>query len=191
MSTPANSQSLLAPAGTTAGFATPASGSAPPAVALATPSQAVESVLQIADIQAAQAQSSPAAVNLHFTVGGENLSVRVALQDGQVHTQFTTDSSMLRTALAHEWQAVSAGTPGTVRFAEPVFTSGQRSDSKSGADLTGQGGNQANRGREQAEFSNGGQASNKPARLTPAVLPMADLPASSEPVVLGRLHSFA
>jgi hypothetical protein len=44
------------------------------------------------------------------------------LRDGAGHATFRTDSNELRSALAHEWQAVSAETPDhPLRLAEPVF----------------------------------------------------------------------
>jgi hypothetical protein len=183
---------IAAPAGSAQALSTPAGENTPPVVALASASEAVESVLQIADLQAAQAQAAQASVNLHFTVGGENLSVRVALQEGQVHTQFTTDSNDLRTALAHEWVALGSTSTGSVRFAEPVFTSGNRGDPKAGGDLAGDSGQQANRGRDQSPAGEGSQPSAKPPRSTPAAVAANPGSAgSAEPLVLGRLNSFA
>jgi len=93
-----------------------------PATPASAAGAAVESALQIGDFQA-QAQGNQSAVNLRFKVGGENLSVSVAVQAGQVHAQFNTDSGELRTALASAWPSVAAA-PGAPRFAEPVFTAG-------------------------------------------------------------------
>jgi hypothetical protein len=93
-----------------------------PATLPATAGAAVESALQIGELQA-QAQGNQSAVNLRFKVGGENLSVSVAVQAGQVHASFNTDSGELRTALANAWPAVAAA-PGAPRFADPVFTAG-------------------------------------------------------------------
>jgi hypothetical protein len=87
---------------------------------------AVESALQVGDHQAAATQGTQSSVNLRFNVGGEDLAVRVALQAGQVHTQFNTASSDLRSALSHEWQAAVPSVSGVSRFAEPVFTGGSR-----------------------------------------------------------------
>jgi len=106
------------PAGAPAVLADPGRPAMPPSAAGA----AVESALQIGDFQA-QAQGNQSAVNLRFKVGGENLSVSVAVQAGQVHAQFNTDSGELRTALANAWPSVAAA-PGAPRFAEPVFTAG-------------------------------------------------------------------
>ena len=91
--------------------------------------RAVETVLNVLD-----AQSSPTGgsgqVNLHFKFGPDDLSVRVQLRGGEVHTQFNTDSNELRSALSTEWKTMTAAAsaPG-LRLAEPVFGS-----SSSGAD---------------------------------------------------------
>jgi hypothetical protein len=148
-------------------------------------------VLQIGELQAAQSQGTQSSVNLHFTVGSENLSVRVAMQEGQVHTQFTTDSGDLRAALAHEWQSLGAIGTGTVRFAEPVFTSGNRGDAKSGLDFASDSQQQAGRRRDDSASGSGAPSGSR----TPGRAPQAPTaPAASpldNPVVLGRLHSFA
>jgi hypothetical protein len=53
----------------------------------------------------------------------DRLSVRVEYRDGTVHTTFRTDSSQLRDAISHEWQAQSAVTEQrSYRVAEPVFS---------------------------------------------------------------------
>jgi hypothetical protein len=61
------------------------------------------------------------AVRLQFSVGDASLSVHVELRAGEIHTTFRTDSSDLRSALAHEWQAVSSDPARAVRLADPVF----------------------------------------------------------------------
>ncbi len=187
MSSAANSQAaIFAPLPTAV-----ATAGSPPAVALASPTQAVEYVLQIGELQAAQSQGAQSAVNLHFSVGGETLLVRVAMQEGQVHTQFTTDSGDLRAALAREWQSLGATGTGTVRFAEPVFTSGNRGDTKSGLDFASDSQQQAGRRRDDTESGSGAStASRTPGRApqapaSPAANPLAN------PVAPGRLHSFA
>jgi hypothetical protein len=193
MTSSATAQALFAaPASSAQALSTPGGESAPPVVALASASEAVESVLQIGDLQAAQAQATQASVSLHFTVGGENLSVRVGLQEGQVHTQFSTDSNDLRVALAHEWGALGSTSTGSVRFAEPVFTSGNRGEPKAGGDLAGDSGQQANRGRDQAQAGEGSPTSAKAPRSTPATVAVGAVsPNPAEPLVMGRLHSFA
>jgi hypothetical protein len=98
--------------------------------------RAVESALAVADQYVTGDQRS---VKLQFTVGGEQLAVRVELKGNQVHTTFRTDSPELRSALAQEWQSVSAAQTGvrTQRLADPVFASnsstGQGMSSDSGA----------------------------------------------------------
>jgi hypothetical protein len=64
------------------------------------------------------------AVNMQFSVGNADLSLRVELRNGEIHTTFRTDSADLRLDLAHEWQSSNPGSgSGSVRLAEPVFTS--------------------------------------------------------------------
>jgi hypothetical protein len=158
---------------------------------VASGSQAVESALQVADLQAASSQAAQSSVNLHFNVSGEALSVRVALQGGQLHTQFSTDSGELRTALAQEWRATPEAA-GPVRFAEPVFTADSRGEHRSPADLSGEGGRESGRQREQAEAG----AGTPPAVIArapeqsagPSLEPEA-LPAAAETTI--RLLSFA
>ncbi len=191
MGSTANSPTAIpAPFTTAAGAAAPADNL--PTVALGSASQAVENVLQIGELQAAQSQGTQTSVNLHFTVGGESLSVRVAMQEGQVHTQFTTDSGDLRAALAHEWQSLGTTGTATVRFAEPVFTAGSRGDAKTAMDFAGDSQQQAGRRRDDAASGSGAQTGSR----TPGRAPQAPTasPAASpmdNPVVLGRLHSFA
>jgi hypothetical protein len=192
MSSAANSQAAILAPLTSAASAAAATAGDPPAMALATPSQAVENVLQIGELQAEQSQSAQTAVNLHFTVGGENLLVRVAMQEGQVHTQFTTESGDLRTALAHEWQSVAATGTGSVRFAEPVFTSSSRGDAKTAMDLAGDSQQQAGRRRDDAESGPAAQTGSRtPGRAPQTPTPMPAALPTENPVVLGRLHSFA
>ena len=62
------------------------------------------------------------AVNMQFSVGGADLTVRVELRADQVHATFRTDSPELRAALATEWSAVTPqGGDRGLRLAPPVF----------------------------------------------------------------------
>lgn len=93
-----------------------------PESAVVTASQAhraVEAVMTAADrVGAGEKQ----AVNLQFSFLDVSLAVRVELREGAVHTTFRTDSTELRSALAHEWQAVSAqASDRPVKMADPVF----------------------------------------------------------------------
>jgi hypothetical protein len=90
--------------------------------ATGTAQRAVEAVLTAADrVGSGEHQT----VNLQFSVGGNDLNVRVELRADQVHATFRTDSPELRNALAHEWQAVnaSADSDRSLRLASPSFTS--------------------------------------------------------------------
>jgi hypothetical protein len=82
--------------------------------------RAVETVLAAAERLAAGGRHS---VSLDFTVGGNELNVRVELRADEVHATFRTDFAELRSALAREWQAVSpADADAPHRFAKPTFT---------------------------------------------------------------------
>ncbi len=87
--------------------------------------RAVETVTSLADAQFSASMQKSGTVQLRLQFGGEDLSVRVELRDGAVHTDFRTDSPELRTALTQEWQAVAADSPAqTLRYLEPVFSPG-------------------------------------------------------------------
>ncbi len=183
----------VALSGGATGFAGDAAGRAPGEAMVQQPAtQAVEAALQVGDLQAAASQATQSAVNLKFNVAGEDLSVRVALQAGQVHTQFSTSSGELRTALAHEWQAVGSSTGAQDRFAAPVFTSGSRSDSQTSTDLGGEAGRQSGQNSNPSD----GETPALGSPLAPAAV--AQIPAAfdSEPETAdatysGRLQSFA
>ncbi len=97
--------------------------SAPAAQNLA--ERAVDTVTNLIDTQFSASMQKSGSVQLHLKFGGEDLSVRVELRDGAVHTAFRTDSAPLRAALEREWQAVAATSPEHLhRFAEPVFSPG-------------------------------------------------------------------
>ncbi len=83
--------------------------------------RAVEAVLTAADRMSSGDRHM---VNLHFSVGGNDLVVRVELRADEVHATFQTDSAELRSALAQEWHTVNSGTEAdrALHFASPVFT---------------------------------------------------------------------
>jgi hypothetical protein len=85
--------------------------------------RAVATVTGLAEAQFAASMNKVGSVQLRLKFGGEDLSVRVELRDGAVHTDFRTDSPELREALAKEWQAVAASAPGHLQhFLDPVFS---------------------------------------------------------------------
>lgn len=93
----------------------------PASVALPTTAhRAVEAVLSATERFAAREQSS---VTLRFSVGNNDLNVRVEMRAGEVHTTFRTDSPELRAALSAEWQSSTSGGDRGVRLAPPVFAS--------------------------------------------------------------------
>lgn len=110
-----------------------------------TAGQAVEAALTAADKFAAGKSS----VDLRFSVGGEDLVVRVELRANEVHATFRTESADLRAALSNEWQAVNATTQVShdrpFRLATPVFESSVSADAGASS---GQGGAQQQQPRQ-------------------------------------------
>jgi hypothetical protein len=106
--------------------------SAPPTVSyeMNFAQRAVATVSNLVDTQFNASMQKSGSVRLRLKFGGEDLSVRVELRDGAVHTDFRTDSPELRAALHREWQAVaSQSTDALRRYAEPVFSPSANGDS--------------------------------------------------------------
>jgi hypothetical protein len=98
-----------------------ASASTPSTEPTAVAHRAVDAVLTAVERFTAGDRHS---VQMQFSVGGTDLSVRVELRGAEVRTTFRTDSPELRNALAHEWQAATADSADrSVRIAPPVFSS--------------------------------------------------------------------
>jgi hypothetical protein len=94
---------------------------APQAESVSTPQEAVEAALNAAEMLASG--STAHAVNLQFSVGNQDLSLRVEMKNGAVQATFATDSAQLRSDLAHEWQSTASGnSPSGLHLAQPVFT---------------------------------------------------------------------
>ena len=166
------------------------SGSAPadsqaPAQDVSSVHSAVEAALQAAEsFTRGNAQS----VNLQFSVGDADLSLRVELRSGEVHTTFRTDSAELRGDLANAWQSVNTAGIG-VKMAEPVFTS-----SDSHTNLSS--GNQASQERSLQDRSFSSQASgNSPASFSMgSSTAVAEEPSERAPAALAtslHLQAFA
>jgi hypothetical protein len=133
-----------------------------------------------AAISAAESVSSGShqAVNMQFSVGNADLSLRVELRNGEIHTTFRTDSADLRLDLAHEWQSSNPGSGnGSVRLAEPVFTSSTSPNSMAtGENASQQRGGQGRSESSQAPaggmFSNASAASSSAESEAPARTPV-------------------
>jgi hypothetical protein len=92
--------------------------------------RAVATVTSLAEAQFSASMQRAGSVQLRLKFGGEDLTVRVELREGVVRTDFRTDSPALREALAKEWQAVAAASPGLLqRFLDPVFSPASSSGS--------------------------------------------------------------
>jgi hypothetical protein len=100
-------------------------GETVPVEPVSTAHEAVEVVLKAVEQAASQDQKS---VNLRFSVGELDLSVRVELHANQVRTTFRTDSPELRAALSQEWEAVAAN-PGerTIKMVPAFVTASEHS----------------------------------------------------------------
>jgi hypothetical protein len=107
----------------------PAAEPMPQMVAASMARRAVETVTSVVDAQAASKLQPVPSVQLKFKVGTEDLSVRVLLRDGVVHTEFRTDSAELRAALHQEWKAVAAQPESALRFLEPVVSAASSTQS--------------------------------------------------------------
>jgi hypothetical protein len=85
--------------------------------------RAVEAVVQVVETQAAARLQPAPGVQLNLKLGGEDIAIRVELREGNVHTQFRTDSNEVRQAIAHEWSILRAESPErTLRYLEPEFS---------------------------------------------------------------------
>lgn len=92
--------------------------------------RAVATVTSLAEAQFSASMHRAGSVQLRLKFGGEDLTVRVELREGVVHTDFRTDSPALREALSKEWQVVAAAAPGQLqRFLDPVFSPASSSGS--------------------------------------------------------------
>lgn len=148
----------------------------------ATARHAVETVVKLADAQALRTEAGSHAVSLGFKFGSDHLAVRVELRDGQVRTQFTTDSSELRAALSSEWQAFTADSSGRrFHFADPVFSAPDGQATGSG---TGRG---AAREPSESAWADPGPADPAPADGESGGPAGGTVPLATA----GRLHTFA
>ena len=85
--------------------------------------RAVEAVVQVVETQAAARLQPAPGVQLQLKLGGEDIAIRVELREGNVHTQFRTDSHEVRQAIAHEWSILRAESPErSLRYLEPEFS---------------------------------------------------------------------
>ena len=159
------------------------------AAANLTARNAVETVVKLAAAQAAQTEGGGHTVNLGFKFGEENLSVRVEMRDGQVHTQFSTDSNELRAAITSEWQSFSdSSSSRTFHFTDPVFTSG----SGQTASFSPNSGDSAQRQQSQPESFGGTPVfAGGDSSPTDALVPAATAPVPSAVSTAQHLHTFA
>jgi hypothetical protein len=118
------------------------------------------------------------AVNMQFSVGNADLSLRVELKNGEIHTTFRTDSADLRLDLQHEWQSANPGSgTGSVRLAEPIFTSSGNASSSAAGEFAQQRGGQGRPDSSPSTSGNPGLGSHSPASAQEAEAP-ARMPAS-------------
>jgi len=173
----------------------PAAAPAAPADAAAPVSSArlaVDAVVKLVDAQSGRAQEPVSAVSLNFKFGGDDLAIRVEWRNGEVHTQFRTDSPELRAALASQWQAMAPSAAGRATpFAPPVFSSSGDSASAT----TGGGPDARQYGQPESSGQPGSFAGTRQQRRSAAARPAA--PAAAAPAAAPtlstvlRLHTFA
>ena len=172
--------SISAPAGAAAPAAAPAQASA---------RVAVDAVVKLLDVQTGRSQEPVSAVSLNFKFGGDDLAVRVEWRNGEVHTQFRTDSPELRSALASQWQATAPNTGNrTTPFAAPVFSSsGDPSASASRDEREAR-----QPGDEGYSGQPGGSRTPRPKAPAPSASLAASVPLRTLPISTTlRLHTFA
>lgn len=167
----------------------------PAAAPAATTAQAVEAVLDAAQVAADARRST---VELKFTVGGSELQVRVDLRQDEVQATFRTESPDLRHALAHEWDSVvtAAAAERGVRLLPAIFSSAatQPDAGQSGA-FNFAGGDQSAAQREaqsrRGESTRAGAVARR-AAATAAVAPVAGGPVPRVSLPTSRhLHTLA
>ncbi|HEX2853447.1 MAG TPA: hypothetical protein VHO24_09425 [Opitutaceae bacterium] len=168
------------------GFATqnPPAAQAP---ALSGLHQAVNAAMEAGERMKSDGQR---AVDLQFSFGSDDLSVRVELHEGRVRATFRTDSAEIRGALAQEWQVLNAaGADRAKRFADPVFaansstpSAGDHQEKRGGRDQD------LHASAERFEISNSrgvsAPASARPVASVPS-------PQTAVPLTALRLHTFA
>ncbi|MDP1579823.1 MAG: hypothetical protein Q8M02_06060 [Candidatus Didemnitutus sp.] len=149
--------------------------------------RAVQTVTTVVEAQAASRMQPVPSVQLQFKFGEEDLHVRVTLRDGEVRTEFRTDSPELRAALTHEMRAVAGRPDSTLRFAEPFVATANSSGNNAGNGHSfsqGQSSSQHHRFRAQPDFlGDGDWTSSGSAPLTELAPP----PAFSHPHRLSAL----
>lgn len=171
---------ISAPAGTASAPASPVNASA---------RTAVDAVIKLLDVQTGRSQEPVSAVSLNFKFGGDDLAVRVEWRNGEVHTQFRTDSPELRSALASQWQATAPNTGNrTTPFAAPVFSSsGDPSASASRDEREAR-----QPGDEGYSGQPGGSRTPRPKAPAPSASLAASVPLRTLPISTTlRLHTFA
>ncbi len=132
-----------------AGRASEVSSAAPSDLPAASHAErAVATVLATTERLGATGQSS---VHLKFAVGDADLSVKIELRGGEVHTVFRTDSGDLRSALSVAWQSVDAEASRGMRLADPVIApaTAHGAESQLGHDASGQSGSRRETGAGQ------------------------------------------
>lgn len=95
--------------------------------------EVVQAVVDVVEAQAASRLQPVPSVTVRFDMGEGALAVRVEMRDGEVRTEFKTDSRELQSALAHEWRSVATTLESGVRLADPVFTTTAKSENAGSA----------------------------------------------------------
>lgn len=108
--------------------------------------RAVEAVVEVVEAQAATRLQPAPGVQLHLKLGGEDIAIRVELREGNVHTQFRTDSPEVRQAIAQEWSVLRTESPErTLRYLEPEFPADRTGSAPGGSGQHGAASHQQSR----------------------------------------------
>ncbi len=137
--------------------------------------RAVETVLNVVETQAASRLQPVPSVQLRFKFGNDDLAVRVEMRNGEVRTEFRSDSPELRAAIAQEWRAIPGRSETTLRFAEAVITNSGNANSHSGSNGSfsqGHPSSQHQRATQPDFFAGTGRAFPAPAPSTEPAAPV-------------------
>jgi hypothetical protein len=165
-------------------------GETMPVETVSTAHEAVEVVLKTVEQASSQEQKS---VNLRFSVGDLDLSVRVELHANQVRTTVRTDSPELRAALSQEWDAIASSTSGerTLKMVPAFVTASENSSLNSFSGDTSSRQRDHRAGREAGERAvRVTSKSRGPAAATPVTSSNSGI-AGIAPLTSRRLHTVA
>lgn len=145
---------------------------------------AVVAIAKVVDSQLALPTASSSSVDLKLRLADEDISIRVEVCDGEVHTSLRTDSAALRAALGQEWHGAVAEVPmRNLRFMDPQISAADRPTSDAASSGGHSSGEQA-ASRSPADFTDRQPSGSRRAMKSDSV---RSEPAHA-PVYLNTLH---